>query len=124
METRPVILIVDDEPHFISAYVEALEIEGFDVKVVPEENEFFDLLELLLPEAVVIDVMLLSGYDAGWEILKQFRFSHPKIPAILLTNKETVNPDNQIDSSTRILIKRDTTPIKFIEVLNSLLKSN
>jgi len=114
------ILILDDEPHFVAAYQEVLEIEGFEVSLSKDEEEFFTILGAAVPEAVIIDIMLTSGYDAGLNIYTRFRHMYPDIPTILLTNREDLKTGSDIDKFTKILCKRDVTPMDLVDNINSL----
>ena len=115
------ILILDDEPHFIAAYKDVLELEGFEVLLSQSEDEFFAILNSAIPIAVVIDIMLPSGYDAGLDIYNRFRRLCPDVPAILLTNREDIKPGSIIDKFTRILLKRDITPMDLVDSIDSML---
>lgn len=115
------ILMLDDEPHFVAAYKEVLEFEGFEVLLSQDEDEFFTILSSAVPEAVVIDIMLSSGDDAGLHIYNRFRNMFTDMPAILLTNREDVKAGSDIDKYTKILCKRDVTPMNLVDNINSLL---
>lgn len=114
--------MLDDEPYFIAAYKDVLELEGFEVLLTQSEEEFLTALKSVLPQAVVIDIMLQSGYDAGFELYNRFRRSCPDVPAILLTNREDIRTGNIIDKLTKILLKRDITPMDLYDSIDSLLE--
>ena len=118
------IIILDDEPHYIAAYKDVLELEGNEVKVSQSEDEFFDMLDSTNTTAVIIDIMLPSGYDAGLDIHNRFRHLYPNIPAILLTNREDMKSADVGDSFTKILLKRDITPMDLVECIDSILEKD
>ena len=115
------IIMLDDEPHFIAAYKDVLELEGRSVIVSQHEDEFFSTLNSTNPEAVIIDIMLTSGYDAGLDIYSRFRHLYPDVPAILLTNREDMKSASVNDNITKILLKRDITPMDLVDIIDSML---
>lgn len=120
------IIILDDQPYFIEAYTDAMELEGFKVLLTQRVDDFFSAIETTPPEAVIIDIMLPSsevdaGYNAGVEVYLRFRRSFPDVPAILLTNRDDLNADTVIDKRSCILCKRDITPVALIKIINSMI---
>jgi two-component system OmpR family response regulator len=57
------IIILDDEPYFVESFSDTLKLEGYEVEIATNEEEFFYKLEKYHPDAVVIDIMLQSGFE-------------------------------------------------------------
>ena len=114
--------MLDDEPYFIAAYKDVFELEGYEVSISQNEDEFFKMLNSINPTAVIIDIMLHTGYDAGLDVYGRFRRLYPVVPAILLTNREDMKSISINDPFTKILLKRDITPIDLVDSIRSMLK--
>ena len=114
------ILWLDDEPQYIQGYAETLEYEGLETLVVGDVEAFFSVLsDGPTVEAVVVDVMLQEGYDAGVSVLDRLRVDNPDLPVVLLTNRADMRHE-PTDGITRFLVKRDVTPIDLYDVLQSM----
>jgi CheY-like chemotaxis protein len=111
------ILILDDEPWFILSYVETLELEGYSVKVVTNPEEFLALLqENGNIEGVIVDVMFPKDKDLGLNIAEKIRIRKADIPIIILSNRADLSGTG-VDKFTKVICKRDTTPLELISVL-------
>ena len=80
---RSHVVLVDDETAFTSTLAKILERQGFVASPVGSAVEALDLLQLVEPDAIVLDVRMpgLSGVDA----LPRIRAVRPRVPVILLT---------------------------------------
>jgi two-component system, OmpR family, response regulator RegX3 len=78
------VLLVEDEDSFIDALTVGLKREGFRVTVARDGAEALDLLDVVHPDLVLLDVMLpkVSGIDVCREIR-----SRSKVPIIMVTAK-------------------------------------
>ena len=66
-ERKPLVLLVDDEPHIIEFLRMGFEYEGFDIAVATDGEEAVRQTLNLKPDVIILDVMLprLSGLDAA-----------------------------------------------------------
>ena len=65
MRDRPLVLIVEDEPHIVLSLDFLLQQAGFDTAVVDNGEAAVDGVRQLRPDVVILDIMLpgRSGYD-------------------------------------------------------------
>ncbi|UZP66079.1 response regulator [Desulfovibrio mangrovi] len=84
MTTEPMtVLLVDDEPDFLSVVARRLERREMQVHAVGSGEEALALLENHPVDAVVLDVKM-PGMD-GIETLKRIKAAHPEVEVIMLT---------------------------------------
>ncbi len=83
MDSRPKILLVDDEASVTSTLTTFLELSGFEVAVARNGEEALAMLERLSPALIVLDV-LMPRLD-GRETLRRLRRGGNWTPVILLT---------------------------------------
>jgi DNA-binding NtrC family response regulator len=112
------ILFLDDEPHYVQAYVDALEDADFVVQVVTTTDEFLRLLSRAT-KAVVIDVMLPEGIDAGIVAFRAMRRDFPHLPAILFTNRADMD-FGQLDDRAMVVSKREILPGYLVELIKKI----
>lgn len=77
------VLLVDDEPEFVSTLAERLQLRGMDARTAASGEEALRLLESHRPHVVVTDVMM-PGLG-GMEVLQRIKRDYPEIQVILLT---------------------------------------
>ena len=84
METRPLVLIVEDEPSFAEALTVGLRREGFRTTVAGDGVTALERWKIDDPDVVLLDVMLprMSGIDVCREIR-----SASDVPIIMVTAK-------------------------------------
>jgi len=113
------ILVLDDEPHYIQAYIDTLRDAGFKVVVVTTVAAF---MRTLSPEttAVIIDVMLEAGIDAGLAAFRSMRQVSPFLPAIILTNRTDLHL-TETDRRSHLVSKRDILPSELLTLLRDAL---
>lgn len=82
--SRPVILIVDDDPAVRSSLQFALELDGYEVRLRSNASEVLDGEDFSDVACLVIDVRLpgMSGLD----LLAELRRRSVTIPAVLITS--------------------------------------
>jgi len=85
MSEKKRILIVDDEPDFVSIVKKNLEKAGFDVEVAYDGVEGIEKVTANPPDAIVLDVMMpeKDGYKVCAELKSDEKYSD--IPILLLT---------------------------------------
>jgi DNA-binding NarL/FixJ family response regulator len=82
---RPVVLVVDDAPSSLGMLCDTLESEGYTVLVARDGTAALDLLELVVPDAILLDAVMpgLSGFDTCKQIKANPALAH--IPVIFMT---------------------------------------
>ncbi len=83
IETRPLILLVDDEASVISTLTTFLQLSGIEVEVAYNGEQALQKLERVSPDLIVLDV-LMPRLD-GRETLRHLRRQGNWTPVILLT---------------------------------------
>jgi two-component system alkaline phosphatase synthesis response regulator PhoP len=85
MSEKKRILVVDDEPDFVSIVKKNLEKAGFEVDVAYDGIEVNDKIAAKMPDAIVLDVMMpeKDGYKVCAELKADDKYSD--IPILLLT---------------------------------------
>lgn len=84
-DTKPMILLVDDDSnisHLVQLYLEK---EGYNVQTAARGDEALAAFRRFPPNLMILDVML-PGMD-GWQVLRTIRQSS-SIPIIMLTAKD------------------------------------
>ena len=81
------VLLVDDEPEFVSALAERLNLRGFEADTATTGEEALWKVDASPPDVVLLDV-LMPGLG-GLEVLKRIKKHHPKVQVILLTGRGT-----------------------------------
>jgi DNA-binding response OmpR family regulator len=79
------VLLVDDEEEFASTLAERLRLRGIDAVTANDGEEALRLLEVELPQMVVLD-MMMPGLG-GIEVLRLIKRDYPQLPVIMLTGR-------------------------------------
>nr|WP_308211474.1 response regulator transcription factor [Actinomadura rupiterrae] len=82
------VLVVDDEPAVREGVVDLLELEGYRVESAADGAEALRAVELVQPDAVVLDV-LMPGMD-GLEVCRRLRAAGDRTPILVLTARDSV----------------------------------
>src|SRR5438874_12974501 len=85
-ESRPKVLVVDDEPSITDAVATALRYEGFETREAATGRVAEQEIDSFRPDLVVLDVML-PDLD-GFAIDRRLRDGRPRGPRIFLTGKD------------------------------------
>jgi CheY-like chemotaxis protein len=91
---QPHLLVVNDRQEMIDLLAELLEAEGFQVTGSLVSLDL-DRVAALAPDAIIQDLLVGVGAEAGWQFLRHSR-GHPKvgtIPIILCTAASVTAPD-------------------------------
>lgn len=91
-EARPIILLVDDEPHVLSALKRTLRREGLEIETAGHAREALDRLAEGPPVDLVISDHKMPG-QAGVDLLSAIRRDSPKTARILLSGWATEIPE-------------------------------
>jgi CheY-like chemotaxis protein len=75
MESRPRILVVDDEPLIVRYLTQVLQLEGYSAHGVTDSAQVVDLVRALSPELVILDLNMPP--PDGFEVMKALRVTHP-----------------------------------------------
>jgi len=81
-DSRPLVLVVDDEESYRQALASGLSREGFAVEVAGDGHEALRLFHRVHPDLVLLDVMLPD--QSGIELCQRMRALAP-VPIIMVT---------------------------------------
>lgn len=118
------IALVEDDKRLRDNYVQALKREGYQVRSYSSRGEAEDAFTAELPDLAILDVMLGSELEGGFELCRKLRGASPTIPIIFLTAR-----DSDIDrvSGLRLgawdYLTKNTTTLDFLPVRISALFS-
>jgi two-component system KDP operon response regulator KdpE len=121
------ILIVDDEPEQVSAFVRILEQEGYEVTLAEDDLWALYHYDEFRPDLVILDI--LFGYDErmGLDILKEIRVlkNDKTTPIIMLTGLADVRlpPDSYNKDADHFVRKSESTDYLLALVKRCLRRS-
>ena len=112
MDSRPKILVVDDEKHIRMLYQEELEDEGYAVATSDGEEPILELLDREAPRVVILDIRL--GPDkSGLDLLQLIRGREGHVPVILSTAYDSFQHDLKSIAADYYVVKSvDLTELK------------
>ncbi|HXN30280.1 MAG TPA: diguanylate cyclase, partial [Polyangiaceae bacterium] len=84
------VLIVDDDPAFVTCVIEVLEREGIAVHSAADATRLVDLLDAVHPDLVLLDAVL--PHVSGWDAIRIVRTApeHRDVPILFLTGRTDV----------------------------------
>ena len=111
------VLVVDDDPDFLTQHEILLQTAGFNVITADSQKAAEKLLSRQLPDLAVVDLMMENA-DGGFALCYHIKKLNPDIPVIIVT---AVASETGIDFDTataeeRSWIKADallTKPVRF-----------
>lgn len=123
-QSKPKIMIVEDDSFVMDIYQTKLSQEGY--AVLPAENgaEAIKELEKEVPDLVLLDIIM--PYVDGLQVLKKMKADErlKNIPVILLTNlsqKENINEGLGLGAED-YLVKSHFTPSEVLEKIKKYIK--
>ena len=87
-ETRPRVLVAEDDRSVRESLVMALGLEGYDVDAVGDGEQALDAVLAKEPDAVVLDVMM--PFVDGLTVCRRLRARGVKVPILMLTARHEV----------------------------------
>jgi CheY-like chemotaxis protein len=113
------ILVVDDDAHFLAGLTRLLRLEGYDVLDAGSARLALRLCERLRPELVLTDFDMpdMNGVQLAGAIRKQMKGAAP--PMVMLTG--AANPPLSVSGVARVL-RKDIRPSELIDVIDSILE--
>ena len=89
MQSRPKILIIEDDRKLSEALVSGIETAGYDVTAASSAEEGFFLVHRLHPDLLLLDLTL--PHRNGLDILQQIRTEGIDVRVLILTSHNTVD---------------------------------
>ncbi|MCH7403273.1 response regulator transcription factor [Belliella kenyensis] len=82
------ILIVDDEPNILLSLEYLFKKEGFTVYIARDGEEAMEIIDVDLPEIVILDIMM-PKVD-GYEVCKYIKEKNEAVKVVFLTAKSKI----------------------------------
>ncbi|MBA4357943.1 MAG: two-component system response regulator [Desulfovibrio sp.] len=111
-DSKPKILVVDDEKHIRMLYQEELESEGYEVATTDGEEAIESVLARENPAVIILDIRLGPG-RSGLDLLQTIRSRDAKLPVILCTAYDSFQHDLKSIAADFYVVKSvDLTELK------------
>ncbi len=111
-DSKPKILVVDDEKHIRMLYQEELESEGYEVATTDGEEAIENVLARENPAVIILDIRLGPG-RSGLDLLQTIRSRDAKLPVILCTAYDSFQHDLKSIAADFYVVKSvDLTELK------------
>ncbi len=122
--SRPMVLVVDDDPDFRQQLRMQLEAAGYDVTTAEGETAADALLETMKPDLAILDLMMERA-DGGFALSYRLKRRYPDVPVLMVTG---VQHETELDFTTdtpaeRAWIKADAVlgkPVRFEQLKREL----
>ena len=85
MQSKKVILAIDDDPDFLSSLKTTLESAGYTVLAAHNGAEGLHIFSQHKPELIICDIMM-EKIDTGIRVIREIREMDKKIPIYLLSD--------------------------------------
>jgi len=130
------ILMIDDEPHYVKTYIDELEFSGYQVKLEKDVDAGFkfltenkDQIQLVIldimmsPGRLLAEVDTQNGLRTGVYLFDRIRALAPDLPILILTNVSDprVAARFQGQEKCRFLRKEDYLPFELVEEVKRFL---
>jgi len=128
MESKKIILTVDDDPAFGDLYKAALEPKGYEVHWAKDAAEGYDACLRIKPALIILDVMMpeRGGFRDGFDMLERLRREGgkcAKTPVIMISaigGPEDVRHGMMLGANA-YLSKQDMVPDTLLGKIRELL---
>ena len=96
MDSRPIVLVVEDEPLIGLTVEDALGEAGYDVRLISQAVEALHQLESAADvlSALVTDIRLQGGKD-GWQVARRARELNPTLPVFSMSGDSAIDHSSQ-----------------------------
>jgi DNA-binding response OmpR family regulator len=129
MNKPPRILIVDDDPNFVTATKPILESKGYDVEAAYDSEEAMDKIKTLKPDLILLDIMIEKLTD-GFDILYKLKHD-PELKKIPVFAISAITQRTGFKFSSKIngeyspaddYVEKPVKPSELLERVERLLK--
>ena len=118
------IFVAEDDKFLASAYRLKLTKAGFEVKIVRDGQELLNLLEIAIPDLIILDIIVpvKDGFVTMQELKANKSWS--TIPVIVASNlgqKEDIDKAMNLGAND-FFVKSDLSLVAVIQKINALIK--
>lgn len=130
METRPKLLVVDDDPDILDAITTILGTQPYSIDTARDGVECMDKVREDTPDLIILD--LLMPRKDGFAVVRELR-RHPKyakLPILILTSVREDASRRRYELETGLAmdvqdyVEKPISPMELIERVKSLLESS
>lgn len=120
---RPVVLFVDDEPEWTTAYRLELELAGYDLANCFSADQTLQWIaaQKRPPAVVVLDIIMQpgeaytmeetkDGLETGFLLFRDIRARFPSVPVVILTSLKTEEVQTELGKDIVVLEKSASVP--------------
>jgi DNA-binding NarL/FixJ family response regulator len=133
------ILLIDDESRWISGYLDALKLSGYNCELICNVDELDAWLDndenFNLVDLIILDIMMAprnrysemnteDGIKTGEFVFDEIINKNPQLPVIILTNKDSEsNGRTAFKKCRHYLLKEETEPKSLVTIVNAMLRN-
>ena len=109
---QPTLLLVDDEPDFLSSFAQQLVAAGYDVETAEDDLAALYLYDNVQPDMVILDIRFGTEERLGLDILKNIRRDRDDkmTPILMLTAQSTPDLREEVEPLSFDLGATDFVP--------------
>jgi two-component system alkaline phosphatase synthesis response regulator PhoP len=124
------ILIIDDDPDFVTAITHLLEKSGYQVRTAPSGRQGYDLACAITPDLILLDV-IMSERTEGFFTLERIR-NTPALehtPVIVVSSIYTECPSFRVDPGAgwlpaNLFLAKPVDPARLLEEAARLMSAS
>lgn len=121
MESKPNILVVDDEPNVLVTYRLILQQQGYDVSAALSAAEARKLLAERRVDLMLCDLSL-ERQESGFDVIEFAHRIHPGMPAVLLTGYATQDANDRAEERGIPVLFKPIDIKQLLQTIAELLK--
>lgn len=121
MDSRPIILVVEDEPLIGLTVEDALGEAGYDVRLISKAVEALHELEAAAEalSALVTDIRLQDEKD-GWQVARRARELNATLPVVYMSGDSAIDHSSQ-GVPQSIMVQKPFAPAQIVTAVSTLI---
>ena len=121
MDSRPIVLVVEDEPLIGLSVQDELQEAGFDVRLIETSMTALHELESGVEalSALVTDIRLDDEKD-GWHVARRARELNPLIPVVYMSGDSAADHSSQ-GVPHSIMVQKPFAPAQIVTAVSTLI---
>ena len=123
VNSKPQILVVDDEPNVLVTYRLILQQQGYDVSAALSSEEARECLAATRIDLLLCDLSL-EKQENGFDVIDFARHKNPKMPTVLLTGYATPEANEHAEKLGIPVLFKPIDIKELLETISQLLREN
>ena len=121
MDSRPIVLVIEDEPLIGLSVQDGLEDAGYDVRLIGDAAQALHELESAAEAlcALVTDIRLQGDKD-GWQVARRARELNPLLPVVYMSGDSAVEHTSQ-GVPHSIMVQKPFAPAQIVTAVSTLI---